>query len=210
MDSHCEALFDTGSALRLWTDKDVEGQKRLFECLYDHFRTKLLRRLVYWNGRIPGPIQDELAHTSFLVAWESFSRQVLLPGGIAGDNLLPYFNRMVKNKFSDACRKEMRIRVEEAVYQRQVADEQAEPGFFGAEPERGLFGGREDQAYSPRLQKALERVGESCREALIMKYEHKLSHEAIALKRGIQPEASRQMIWRCRKRFIELYENLNN
>lgn len=210
MDSHCEVLFETGSVRRLWADKDVEGQKRLFECLYDHFQTKLLRRLVYWNGRIPGPIQDELAHTSFLVAWEAFSRQGLPPGGITGDSLLPYFNRMVKNKFIDACRKEMRSRVEEAVYQRLVADDRQEPGFLNIEAERGLFGGRDEGGYSSRMQRALEGVGENCREALILKYEHKLSHEAIALKRGIQQEASRQMIWRCRKRFVELYENLNN
>lgn len=209
MDSHCETLFETGSVLRLWADKDVEGQKRLFECLYDHFRTKLLRRLVYWNGRIPGPIQDELAHTSFLVAWESFSRQVLPAGSIAGDSLLPYFNRMVKNKFIDACRKEMRSRTEEAAYQRLVADDREEPGFLGGREDPGLFSGRDDQEYSPRMQRALERIGENCREALLLKYEQRLSHEAIALKRGIQPEASRQMIWRCRKRFIELYENLN-
>ena len=210
MDSHCEALFETASVQRLWADRDVEGQKRLFECLYDHFRTKLLRRLVYWNGRIPGPMQDELAHTSFLVAWESFSRQALLSGRIEGDSLLPYFNRMVKNKFIDACRKEMRSRVDEAAYQRLVADDREEPGFAGGREESGLFGGREDREYSPRMQRALERVGENCREALLQKYEQRLSHEAIAQKKGIQPEASRQMIWRCRKRFIELYENFNN
>jgi len=211
MDSHCEALFETGSVLRLWADKDVEGQKRLFECLYDHFRTKLIRRLVYWNGRIPGAIQDELAHTSFVVAWEAFSRQGLPVGGIDGDSLLPYFNRMVKNKFIDACKKEIRRRVEEAVYQRMVGEDREEPGGDG------LFGGRatflsggDDPGYSLRMQRALERVGESCREAILMKYEQRLSHEVIAQKRGIRLETSRQIIWRCRKRFIELYENLNN
>jgi RNA polymerase sigma factor (sigma-70 family) len=179
-------------------DKDIDGQKRLFEDLYEHFRMKLIHRLVYRNGRIPGPIQEELAHSSFLMAWESFSRQGLPAGGIEGDSLLPYFNRIVKNKFIDACRKEVRTRAEEAAYQRLVAGDQNEPE---------LFERKDEGQYSPRMQMALEKVGEPCREALILKYEHRLSHEAIALKRGVQLESSRQMIWRCRKRFIELYEN---
>ena len=177
----------------MWEEKDIEGQNRLFECLYDHFKTELVHRLVYRNGRIPSPIQDELAHTAFLVAWESFTRQGGPDGGIGGDSLLPYFCRIVKNKFIDACKREMRNRIDPGAYQQMYGDGGPEPRLFA-------------EGNAQRVKMTLEKVGENCREALLLKYEYKLNHVAIAMKKGIQPEASRQMLWRCRKRFIELYE----
>ena len=198
MESNCNAWFETKRARRIWEEGDTEGQNKLFECLYDHFKTELIRRLVFRNGSIPEHVQNDMAHTAFLVAWESFCvrGQSGPDGGIMGESLLPYFCRIVKNKFIDACKKEMRNRKDHITYDVLHVVHSEEPG---------LIRDRED--YSPRMRMAMEKIGELCRQALKWKYEDKLSHEAIALKRGIQAEASRQLLWRCRKRFIDLYNN---
>src|SRR5882762_3734800 len=66
--------FLSNTAMEIWQKADIEGQNKMFACLYEIHKESYFRRVIFKNSSIPEYRFRELAENAFLIAWEVFNK----------------------------------------------------------------------------------------------------------------------------------------
>jgi RNA polymerase sigma factor (sigma-70 family) len=192
--------FLSSTAKRIWQHDDLHGQNEMFRSLAAEHKDFFFRRVIYKTKSVPEFMLEELAENVFLSTWETFNKK-----GKAGEiniesnQYTGFFYTMFKRAYLKALEKAVRQSREEKEYGKmQSADTMAEPEI------------KKNETFSIRAQKALDKISPDCKDLLMWKHVHSLSHDEIAKRRNIDRNSSIKMLSRCGKRFREVYAELKN
>ncbi|HLK29915.1 MAG TPA: sigma-70 family RNA polymerase sigma factor [Puia sp.] len=197
MEINCSHYFLSETALAIWQQNDLLGEKQMFECLYKVNKETFFRRVIFRHSTIKDDILGELAENAFLSAWEAFNEN-----GKAGKIKFAsrehtgYFFIVFKNHYLKLLEKENRQEKakKEILKEQFLAEEEIKHDAF---------------SFSHKVQKALNKISPDCKDLLRWKHIEGLSHDEIAAKRNINRSSSIKMLSRCGKRFLEIYNGLN-
>ncbi|MDR3714522.1 MAG: hypothetical protein P4L51_17045 [Puia sp.] len=199
METDCSYYFLSDTAIRIWKGADIEGQNRMFECLYSVHKASFFRQVIFKKSRIPEHRLEEFAETAFLVAWESFNER-----GKAGKISLSspeytgFFFWAFKNNYLKLFEKELKRVLAEKEFGKDQPETEA--ASFELKP-AGLL--------SPATEKVLLKISPDCRQLLTWRYMQGVSHDEIAKRKAIARLSSIKMISRCKKRFLEIWRSNN-
>ncbi len=166
-------------------DSTIEGfrnnDREIMERVYTEV-FPLVRAHVLGNS---GDLEQakDIFQESFVACWKNIKEDKFMEGSLNG-----YLFSIARNKWTDHLRSPR--------FKRTVSMGTVSHGFPGEGPSQEQEGpqdpGRED-----RLQKALTRLGQGCRELLDMFYYQRRSMEEIAKELGIAPASARNQKYRC-------------
>lgn len=200
METGCGHYFLSNTAMEIWQKGDMEGQNRMFACLYKIHKESYFRRVIFKNSIIPEYKFREFAENAFLKAWEAFNES-----GRAGKisfsstEYTGFFFIIFKRTYLKILGKELRQANAEQEFGK------VQPG--ASEP---AIETKKNEFFSPRTQNALNKMSENCKQLLIWRHIEGLSHDEIARRKEINRESSIKIVSRCGKRFFDIWRNSMN
>jgi DNA-directed RNA polymerase specialized sigma24 family protein len=192
--------FLSSTAKKFWEKNDLEGQNKMFAFLVKVHKDSFFRRVTYVTGSVPDYLLTEMAENVFLSTWETFNKKGIANEiKITGIEYTGFFYIMFKRAYLKALEKMIRQSKQEYEYGlMQSSDTESIPEI------------NTNEAYSVRVQKALNKISPDCKDLLLWKHVDGLSHDEIASRRKIDRDSSIKMLSRCGKRFREFYSEYKN
>ena len=198
MEIDCDYFFLSKTALQIWRTGDINGQKRMHECIASIHKELFFKQVIFKNGRIPQFRLLEIAEEVFLTSWENFNIK-----GKAGEIALErdlytgFFYTIFKRNYIKFLMKEIKKAGAEIEFSKR----------YSSASEIAID---KDEIFSPLTKFALNKIGENCKKLLIWKHIDCLSHDEIATKKNIDRSSSIKMVSRCGKNFLRiLREHVN-
>ncbi|MBS1597426.1 MAG: sigma-70 family RNA polymerase sigma factor [Bacteroidetes bacterium] len=193
----CSYYFLSTTAIDIWQKKDIEGQNRMFACLYENHKENYFRRVIFKNSVVPEYKFREFAENAFLKAWESFNEN-----GKAGKinfsnpDYVGFFFIIFKRTYLKIIGKELlRTNAEKEFGMNQHSSEENDLEL------------KKNDFFSPKMQMVLNKMSENCKQLLIWRHIEGLSHDEIAKRKEINRSSSIKIISRCGKRFFDIWKN---
>jgi hypothetical protein len=191
----CNYYFLSETALQIWQRNDGSGQKKMYDCLTAIHKPAFFRQVIFKNGKVPEHRLLQLAEDTFETTWENFTIK-----GMAGDFI---FKKTEYTGLFYTIFKRSYIRD----FEKEIEKVNAEIEFYKNHPANGKAPMDTDDTFSPRTQRALNKMSLSCKQLLIWKHIEGLSHDEIAVKKKIDRIYSIKMVSRCGRQFLKLWLN---
>jgi hypothetical protein len=191
----CNYYFLTSTAKQIWFSNDTQAEGIMFECLSSTHKKSFFNKVVFKGGTIPEYKLSDFADEAFLLTWEQISAKGK-EGRFSIDDVeyTWFFFRAFKFNYLKQLEKAIKL-------------QKAEKGYGNSMP---LTSDIKDKSFSWRTQTVLNKLSAGCRELVTWKFIENLSHDEISQLRNIERTTSIKLVSRCGKKFLEIWEMLDN
>jgi DNA-directed RNA polymerase specialized sigma24 family protein len=193
MEKDCSHYFLSKTATEVWQNKDVRGQKQMYECCNAIQKPKFFRKVVFKNGKIHEERLLHIAEEIFIKSWEDFNLRGMSEGyEFKKSEYTNLLYTIFKRSYIKRLSWEM-IRAN------------AEQDFYKKTSEETTMSTGSEDIFSSRTQKALTEITPNCKQLLIWTFVDGLSYDEIAQRKNIARENCTKMVWACKKHFLKAW-----
>mgnify|MGYP000250491204 CR=1 FL=1 len=163
------------------------------EAAWHAFVTKYEQRMYGYLYRLEGNSEDALDLTQevFYRAWRSMNTFR------AGERVLPWLYQVARNTQIESHRRKQHARF-------SLEEAREEIGFEVTSPGRSPVQAAESEQAQDRVQRALMKLPEEYREAVVLRFVEDLPYDEIARIQGVAPGTAKSRVFRAKEQLAEL------
>ncbi len=194
MERDCSFYFLSNTLLQAWRNDDTAILNEMFICVTNIHKENWFRRVIYANAKIAQWRLREIAENAFLYAWVELNED-----GKAGKIVFKKveYTGLLYRIFQRKYRKE---------FQKQMKEEYGKNEYINRQPKESENLAEDNQLDKIRARQVLLLLGTECSELMQWRYIEGVSYDEIAKRKLIKEESCKQNLFRCKKRFLELWK----
>ncbi|HWB27632.1 MAG TPA: sigma factor-like helix-turn-helix DNA-binding protein [Chitinophagaceae bacterium] len=190
----------TSTANKIWRDNDLKEQQQMYVNFVKEYKDLFFRQVITNHSKIPAYILAEIAENALLMSWEMFTNAGIEKKiTIKSAEYSGYLFIIFKRTYFKLLTKEIR--------HSESADEfaQSENNDFVTliEPEVG-------SPFSIIVQRILDSMSPVDKQLMIWRYVDELTIDDITERKSISRNSIIKELSRAKKKFTDLYNELNN
>lgn len=187
----CAGCFLTANVVDIFKTGSAAGINRLYACLDKLHKASFFDRVPHSWSEVPLYMITDLKESAFHESWEAFCLQMRNGALISKEDCTGYIFTIFKRRYLKLLLRE----------QRRITREKTMGGH--------LYDQESETVDLVKLKQAMAALEPNCAKFLNEKKVLGKSAEEMAAARNITPAAVDQMVWRCKKRFLEIWKRIN-